>query len=132
LVLRRFPVAPPPLARSHLPVDTYPTANESFARLHRAGWSVGAVRLRTGEGPCWWVSGGNGVNVLNAHGETPAEAWVRTCGQAGAQALCAAETIAPRAQELLRVGPFPQALAAHRLDLRGLAALAWYPFTGRG
>src|SRR5262249_25365865 len=85
---------------------------------------VGDVRLLTSEGPCWWVSGSNGENVINAHGETHAEAWVGDCGQAEAQALCAAETIAPHAQELLRGGHFQPALEAHRLELQGLASLA--------
>jgi hypothetical protein len=61
-----------------------PTADESFARLHRAGWSVGHVRLLTAAGPAWWVSGTNGENVLSAHGRTQAEAWHNACLQARA------------------------------------------------
>jgi hypothetical protein len=59
-----------------------PTADECFARLHRAGWSVGDVRLLTAEGPVWWVSGTNGENALRARGRTQAEAWQRACEQA--------------------------------------------------
>jgi len=45
----------------------FPTADESFARLHRAGWSVGDVRILTAAGPAWLVSGSNGEN-LPQHG----------------------------------------------------------------
>jgi hypothetical protein len=50
------------------------TAEECFARLHRAGWSVGDARLLTAGGPTWWVSGTNGENARNAGGSTQAEA----------------------------------------------------------
>ena len=45
---------------------TFPTADESFARLHRAGWSVGDVRILTAEGSAWLVSGTNGENAVSA------------------------------------------------------------------
>src|SRR5262249_36619661 len=57
---RRLPVAPAFPARSHIRMASIPTPDESFARLHRAGWSVGDVRLLTAEGPAWLVSGNNG------------------------------------------------------------------------
>jgi hypothetical protein len=65
-------------------MEPYPTPDECFARLHRAGWSVGDVRLLTAEGPAWWVSGTNGENALNARGRTQAEAWHNACLQARA------------------------------------------------
>jgi hypothetical protein len=65
-------------------VAIYPTADESFARLHRAGWSVGEVRALTAAGPVWLVSASNGENALRAQGRTQAEAWQRACEQARA------------------------------------------------
>jgi hypothetical protein len=47
---------------------------QSFARLHRAGWSVGDVRLLTAEGPRWYVSVTNGENAIEARAPTQAEA----------------------------------------------------------
>jgi hypothetical protein len=46
---------------------SFPTPDESFARLHRTGWSVGDVRILTAEGPAWLVGGRNGEN-LPQHG----------------------------------------------------------------
>jgi hypothetical protein len=60
---------------------TYPSVDESFARLHAAGWSVGDVRLLTAAGPDWLVSGANGENQIQARGRTQAEAWHRACSQ---------------------------------------------------
>jgi hypothetical protein len=65
-------------------VATYPNPDESFARLQRAGWSVGDVRLLTAEGAVWWVTGSNGENAIRAEGRTQAEAWARACEQAKA------------------------------------------------
>jgi hypothetical protein len=59
---------------------TYPTAEESLARLHAAGWSVGEVRA----GRSFLVTGTNGENALRAVGVTSAEAWHRACEQAEA------------------------------------------------
>ena len=53
---------------------TASAAKESFARLHRAGWSVGDVRNITAEGSAWCVCGTNGENAVNARGATQAEA----------------------------------------------------------
>jgi hypothetical protein len=39
-----------------LPVGDYPSVDESFGRLHRAGWSVGDVATPAG----WCVCGTNG------------------------------------------------------------------------
>jgi hypothetical protein len=65
--------------------------NESFARLHRADWSVGEVRILTAEGPLWWVSGTNGEKAVSARGRTQAEAWHRACEQAEAAGMLGKE-----------------------------------------
>jgi hypothetical protein len=62
-------------------VAAFPSSDDSFARLQRAGWSVGEVRLADGT---WVVTGSNGENRLGARGVTQAEAWHRACGQAAA------------------------------------------------
>jgi hypothetical protein len=68
-------------------VDNYPSVDESFARLHRAGWSVGEVRILTAAGPAWLVTGSNGENAVNARGRTQAEAWHLYCQQAEAAGM---------------------------------------------
>src|SRR5215468_9148983 len=57
-----------------------PSVDESFERLHRAGWSVGE----------WILTGTNGENVLEARSQTQAEAWWRGCEQARAVGMLAA------------------------------------------
>src|SRR5262249_45430861 len=52
-------------------MNALPSVDESFERLHRAGWSVGEVAT----GGEWIVTGRNGENVLEARGQTQAEAW---------------------------------------------------------
>jgi hypothetical protein len=68
-------------------VDTYPTADEPFAPLHRAGWSVGDARILTAAGPLWLVTGHSGENAVSARGDTQAEAWHRACLQAEAAGM---------------------------------------------
>jgi len=68
-------------------MPTYSTVDASFARLHRAGRSVGDVRLLTADGPVGLVSGANGANALSARGHTQAEAWPRACQQAEAAGM---------------------------------------------
>jgi hypothetical protein len=65
-------------------MPTYPSSDESFARLKRAGWSVGDVTVFGAAGKRWLVSGVNGENVIQAEGNTQAEAWHRACRQAEA------------------------------------------------
>jgi hypothetical protein len=66
-------------------MPTYPSAEESLARLHAAGWTVGEVRA----GSSWLVTGANGKNATGAEGATSAEAcwWAvhqaETVGMAG-------------------------------------------------
>jgi hypothetical protein len=65
-------------------MPNYPNSDASFARLHRAGWSVGEVVVFGEVGKRWLVSGVNGENVIEAEGDTQAEAWYRACQQAEA------------------------------------------------
>jgi hypothetical protein len=65
-------------------VTAHTTVDESLARLHRGGWSVGDVRLLTAAGAVWFVSGANGENRIAACGRTQAEAWHRASEQARA------------------------------------------------
>jgi hypothetical protein len=67
---------------------TYPPAEESRDRLHRAGWSVGDVGTVSGSS---LVSGTNGENAIRAWGATPDEAWWRACEQATAVGMLAPE-----------------------------------------
>ncbi len=66
----------------------YPTSDESFARRHCAGWSVGEAAVLTASGRrVWVVSGVNGENAIEARGASQAEAWHRACEQAAAVGL---------------------------------------------
>jgi hypothetical protein len=58
-------------------MPSYPPADESRARLHRAGWSLGETCL----GQLWQVDGENGENRLLASGASQAEAWDRATVQ---------------------------------------------------
>jgi hypothetical protein len=60
-------------------VSTFPSSDESFARLQRAGWSVGEARLADGT---WVVTVSKGAERVEAAGPTQAEAWSRACAQA--------------------------------------------------
>ncbi|MGH7169929.1 MAG: hypothetical protein ACRELG_06605 [Gemmataceae bacterium] len=53
-----------------MPTLHNPSVDESFARLHRAGWSIG----ETGGAGVWHVTGTNGENVIHAEGRTQAGA----------------------------------------------------------
>jgi hypothetical protein len=63
---------------------THPTSDESFARLHAAGWSVGDVAALTDTGQVWIVSGTNGENRIEARGASQDEAWHNAVLQAEA------------------------------------------------
>jgi hypothetical protein len=52
------------------PTMKYPRVDESFARLRRAGWSIG----ETGGANVWLVIGTNGENMIKAEGKSQAEA----------------------------------------------------------
>jgi hypothetical protein len=63
----------------------YPSWDESFARLQRAGWSVGEAGFLAVDGRMiWLVSATNGENVVKARGATQAVAWWRAVEQARA------------------------------------------------
>jgi hypothetical protein len=54
----------------------YPSPDESFDRLHRAGWSVG----KTGSAGAWVTTDSNGENQIHAVGKTQAEALATAAG----------------------------------------------------
>ena len=58
----------------------FPRPDESFARLHRAGWSIGETATAGG----WQVTGSNGENLVSATGKSQVEAWYRAVEQAEA------------------------------------------------
>jgi hypothetical protein len=62
-----------PKASTMLLAPAYPTVDESFTRLHRAGWSIG----ETGTAKGWLVTGHSGENFILAQGATQKEAWHR-------------------------------------------------------
>jgi hypothetical protein len=55
------------------------TVDACCDRLHRAGWSVGDVRLLTGAGALWLVTGTRGDHSIRAEGLTQTEAWQNAC-----------------------------------------------------
>jgi hypothetical protein len=64
---------------------SYPSSDETFARLHGSGWSVGEAGFLTSDGRIiWLVRGTNGENVVQARGATQTEAWWRAVEQAQA------------------------------------------------
>ena len=69
----------------------YPGADESFARLHQAGWSIG----ETGSVGLWMVTGTNGENMIRAQGRTRTEAWYRAALQAEAVGMLAKDMACP-------------------------------------
>ncbi len=62
-------------------MTSFPSSEDSFARLKRAGWSVGEAAFVGDTGLVWLVTG---ANALKAQGRTPAEAWHHACLQARA------------------------------------------------
>ena len=62
-----------------MPDPAFPRAEESFACLHRSGWSCGEAAFTGASGrTVWQVDGSNGENRLKVHGSTPSEARLRT------------------------------------------------------
>ena len=55
-------------------MPTYSTPDESFDRLHAAGWSVGDVGVLAAGVVIWSVIGANGESTLRAKGIAQAEA----------------------------------------------------------
>jgi hypothetical protein len=64
---------------------TYPSVDESFDRLHRAGWSIGETTSTT----VWIVTGTNGENRIHAEGGSQAAAWHLATLQAEAVGMLA-------------------------------------------
>jgi hypothetical protein len=73
-----------------LKANPYPTPDQSFSRLHRAGWSVGETATASG----WQVSGSNGENAILARGGSQAEAWQRAVEQAQAVGMASQRLLA--------------------------------------
>ncbi len=65
----------------------YPSSDDLFVRLQRAGWSVGEVAVHGADGVWWLVSGTNGENAVNVRGRTEAEAWRKAALQAEAAGM---------------------------------------------
>jgi hypothetical protein len=59
-------------------------SDNSFARLHDVGWTVGNVAVHGGFGVVWTVTGSNGENRIEARGSTQLEAWHNALLQAAA------------------------------------------------
>jgi hypothetical protein len=57
---------------------SYPTDDESFGGLQRAGWSAGYARFSRK----WAIYGVNGESVIDGAGATLEEAYWRSCLQA--------------------------------------------------
>jgi hypothetical protein len=61
---------------------TFPEAEESLERLHRAGWSVNCTKFENKLGFVWIVSGYNGENQVLTAASTRDEAWWQASLQA--------------------------------------------------
>jgi hypothetical protein len=59
-------------------------SDESFSRLHAAGWTVGDVAVHGESGAVWVVTGTNGENCIEARGASQDEAWRNAVLQAEA------------------------------------------------
>jgi hypothetical protein len=70
--------------------DDIPNSDESFARLHRAGWSIGDAAYVEHGVLVWLVTGTNGENLIRAEGPTRAAAWWAAVAQAQAVGMSGA------------------------------------------
>lgn len=68
--------------------EAHPT-DQVFARLHRAGWSIGEV----GQSDHWVVTGTNGENVIRASASSQSQAWLIALQQAECVGMLADETV---------------------------------------
>jgi hypothetical protein len=57
------------------------TSDESYLRLHAAGWSIGDAAYVERGSLVWLVSGRNGENLIRAEGRTRDAAWWAAVGQ---------------------------------------------------
>jgi hypothetical protein len=78
-------LAPSSTRAGTMSAGDHPSSDESFDRLHRAGWSIGEVATSSG----WLVTGTNGENSIVSLGRSQAEAWWRACEQARAVGMLA-------------------------------------------
>jgi hypothetical protein len=62
----------------------YRSSDDSFALLHRSGWTIGDPAFGDGNDLVWLVTGSNGENLIRGEGATGAEAWHRAVEQAAA------------------------------------------------
>jgi hypothetical protein len=72
-----------------------PTSDESFLRLHAAGWSIGDAAATGPDGMVWLVTGTNGENVIRAEGATRDAAWWAAIGQAASVGMLGARPVPP-------------------------------------
>jgi hypothetical protein len=75
---------------ARLLVSIYPSVDEAFDRLHRAGWSIGEAAGSA----VWIVIATNDENMIKAEGRTQAEEWYRATllAEALGSALTSTET----------------------------------------
>ena len=62
-------------------------SDDSFARLHAAGWTVGDVAVHGESGLMWLVTRTNGENRIEARGASQDEAWHNAVLQAEAMGM---------------------------------------------
>jgi hypothetical protein len=72
-----------------MPTDV-PNSDESFLRLHAAGWSIGDAAYVWRGALVWLVTGSNGENVIRAEGPSRDAAWWAAVGQAQAVGMIGA------------------------------------------
>jgi hypothetical protein len=79
-----------------MPADV-PISDESFLRLHAAGWSISAAAYveRGSDDLVWLVTGTNGVKSIRAEGPTRDEAWWAPVGQEAAVVMLGARQKSP-------------------------------------
>ncbi len=62
--------------------ESFPEAEESLSRLHRAGWSVACTAFKGPQTQVWMISGYNGENQILTVSANRDEAWWHACIQA--------------------------------------------------
>ena len=73
-----------PRKRNGRPMTMTNRSDDSFARLHAAGWTVGDVAVHGESGLVWIVTGCNGENRIEARGASQDEPWCNAVLQAKA------------------------------------------------
>jgi hypothetical protein len=82
-------------------------SDDSFARLHAAGWTVGHVAVHSTSGLVWIVSGTNGENRVEGRGGTQNEAWHNAVLQAEAMGMAGLSRSTPSMNWLTLPGTLP-------------------------